>query len=254
MLIQSCSEAEAFDARAYGESWAEIYDSYPLHPTAEDAEPAADLISSIAPGGSALEFGIGTGRIAIPLSARGLTVWGVEVSPAMLDRLADKPGGGAVHAVIGDISSCRVGTTFDVVYAAFNTVLMLPTQDEQVRCFRNAALHLWTGGCFVVEAFVPDFAKLTRRRAIDVRQLDDAGAWLVSMHHDPLRQLIFNETIRVDASGPHRYPITLRYAWPQELDLMARLAGFTLRERWADWRRAPFGESSRNQVSIYELS
>jgi SAM-dependent methyltransferase len=242
------------DPGEYGERWAAIYDSYPAHPSAEDAEPAADFLFALANGGRALEFGIGTGRIALPLAARGLEVWGIEASRAMLDRLAEKPGGDGIRAVLGDITRDRAAGSYRLVYAAFNTVLMVPTQAGQVQCFRNAAAHLEADGFFVVEAFVPDFAKLAAGDAVQVRHIDDEGAWLLSTHHDALLQVIASETIRVGSNGTERYPITLRYAWPPELDLMAELAGLRLVERTANWSRAPFTEASRNQVSVYRLS
>jgi SAM-dependent methyltransferase len=241
------------DPADYGERWAEIYDSYGAHPSAEDAEPAADLLAELAGSGAALEFGIGTGRIALPLAGRGVAVAGVEASPAMLDLLAAKPGAERIQAVLGDITEVRVDGRFSLVFAAFNTVLMVPTQQGQIRCFENAAAHLEPGGHFVVEAFVPDFEKLALSESIQVRQLDDEGVWLLAMRHDPLEQLIFSETIRAGEGGTRRYPITLRYVFPSELDLMARLAGFSLVDRYESWSRAPFTKDSRNQVSVYRL-
>lgn len=241
------------DPAEYGQVWADVYDTYPGHPTAEDAEPAADLLRPLADAGAALEFGIGTGRIALPLAARGVEVHGVDASPALLARLADKPGGDKIRMVVGDMGTVRVDGHFELVYSAFNTLLMAPTQREQARCFGNAAAHLGPGGVFVVESFVPDPARIGRGRRQVVRQLDDAGAWLLETEHDPVSQVIVNCSIRVDARGVRRYPVTLRYSWPSELDLMAELAGFRLVERWADWSRTPYSADSRNQVSVYRL-
>jgi hypothetical protein len=242
------------DPADYGDRWAEIYDMHPAHPTAEDAEPAADLLSGLAGSGAALEFGIGTGRVALPLAARSVAVSGMDVSRAMLERLAEKPGADEIHAVVGDIRRDRVDGRFSLVYAVFNTVLMVPSQADQVACFRNAAAHLEPNGFFVVEAFVPEFEKLALSESIGVRRVDDEGAWLLAMRHDPLQQLILSEAIRVGASGTHRYPIAVRYAWPAELDLMGELAGFSLVERFGGWGREPFDTTSRDQVSIYRLS
>ncbi len=244
---------DGVDPAAYGERWVEIYDAYPAHPTAEDAEPAADVLADLAGDYAALEFGIGTGRVAIPLSARGVDVRGIDASSAMLQRLREKPGGGTIPVLRGDIRRDRMDGRYLLVYAVFNTLVMLLNQADQVSCFENAAKHLEPGGWFVVETFVPDFHKLTMRKSIDVKHLDRTGAWLLSMHHDPLRQLIFNESIRIDATGVQRYPVTLRYAWPSELDLMARFAHLHLVDRFASWLREPYEHTSRNQISIYRL-
>ncbi len=241
------------DIWEYGEKWAEIYDAYPAHPSAADAEPAADLLAELAGAGEALEFGIGTGRVAMALSARGVRVTGIDASPAMLDRLAGKPGAEKISAVVGDITATRVTGLFDLVYAAFNTVLMVLTQDGQVACFANAAAHLRPGGHFVVEAFIPDFTKLAGTGADLVRSIDEDGAWLLRTRHDPMAQIISSESVYAGAGGTRRYPTTLRYAWPTELDLMARLAGFRLAERCADWHRGQLTPASRNQVSVYRL-
>src|SRR4051812_31137532 len=252
-MTSASQERQLPDPAEYGERWADIYDSYPAHPTAEDAEPAAELLGELAAGRAALEFGIGTGRIALPLVARGVEVAGIDASQAMLDRLAAKPGAEAIRAVVGDISRDRVEGRFGLVYAAFNTVLMVTSQPDQVRCFQNAAAHLEPGGFFVVEAFIPEFQKLALSESTTVRQIDAEGAWLLAMRHDALEQLILSETIRIGPNGTERYPIALRYVWPPELDLMARLGGFALLERVADWRRAAFTAASRNQVSVYRL-
>jgi hypothetical protein len=171
----------------------------------------------------------------------------------MLARIARRPGGRQVTSEVGDITELRLGRRFDLVFAVFNTVLMVPSQDGQVRCFRTAAAHLEPGGHFVVEAFVPDFTKLAGFESVQVRAVDDDGAWLLASRHDPLRQQIRNETIHVGPEGTRRYPILLRYAWPAELDLMARLAGFRLVDRFADWHRTPLTPAARNQVSVYRL-
>jgi SAM-dependent methyltransferase len=242
-----------FDSAEYGETWAGIYDDYPAHPTAADAEPAGEFLAKLAEGGPVLEFGIGTGRIALKVAALGTSVCGMDSSRAMLDRLAVKPGAEHIRTVVGDIAKDRFAGRFSLVFAAFNTVLMLPDQERQARCFQNAANHLKRGGVFVVETFVPDFAKLTQRRSHEIKDVDDHGLWVMTMRHDPLRQLIFNEAVRIGPGVVRRYPVVLRYAFPAELDLMARHAGFRLCERYADWRRTPFTESSLNQVSVYRL-
>lgn len=243
------------DAEDYGERWAEIYDLHPSHPTAADAEPAAEFLRELAgEDGAALEFGIGTGRVALPLAARGVRMSGLEASQSMLDRLLEKPGAETIHAVLGDIRRDRLPQRFGLVYAVFNTVLMVPTREGQLATFRNAAAHLDADGFFVVETFIPEFEKLALSESTQVRSVDDDGAWLLAMRHDPVRQFIAAEAIRIDQGGTRRYPITLRYAWPSELDLMAELAGFRLVRRNGGWRGEPFVSSSRNHISVYRLN
>jgi SAM-dependent methyltransferase len=241
------------EAREYGERWADIYDAYPAHPSSADGKVAADLLAPLCEAGNALEFGVGTGRVALALAERGVRVTGIDASPAMLDKLRGKPGGDKIDVLVGDIVSTRVEGSFGLVYAVFNTVLMLLTQDGQVECFRNAAAHLQPGGHFVVEAFIPEFSKLAGTGADLVRSIDDDGAWLLRTRHDPMAQIIRSESVYVGAGGTRRYPTELRYAWPVELDLMARLAGLRLVERFADWNRTALTAASRNQVSIYIL-
>jgi SAM-dependent methyltransferase len=240
-------------AHEYGDRWAGIYDAYPAHPSEQDAQPAADLLVPLADGGAALEFGIGTGRMALALAARGVTVCGIDASAAMLDQLARKPGGDTIQVITGDITTTRVDGVFGLVYAVFNTLLMVLTQDGQVECFHNAATHLSPGGHFVVETFIPEFTKLAGTGADLVRSIDDDGAWILRTRHDALARLIHSDAIRIGSGGTQRYPTVLRYLWPAELDLMARLAGFRLVARYGDWRRAPLTVESRNQVSVYRL-
>jgi SAM-dependent methyltransferase len=242
------------DPAEYGELWADIYDDHPRHPSARDAERAADLLGTLAGDLAVVEFGIGTGRVALPLAARGFDVHGMDASPAMLNRLAAKPGADRLTVAVADFTRHRMAGRFSLVYAVFNAVLLVPTKDGQVRCFRNAAAHLDPGGHFVVEAYVPDFKKLAGDEQLLVRQLDDDGAWLLSTRYDTVRQLTFGEAIRVGGGRTRRYPIRTRYAWPSELDLMAELAGFVLVARYMDWQRAPFTAASRNHVSVYRLS
>jgi len=228
----------------FGEAVAARYDGGPMF-SDEVVGPTVDVLAELAGDGSALELGIGTGRIALPLAQRGVPVHGIDLSQAMVARLREKPRSAEIGTTIGDFATTRVDETFRLVYLVFNTIMNLTTQDAQVACFENAARHLEPGGSFVVEVMVPDLRRLPpgeRYVVFDVEvghvgvdEYDVVEQGLVSHHY----------TDRL-ASVP------FRYAWPAELDLMARIAGLALRERWADWDRSPFTSESRKHVSVWE--
>jgi SAM-dependent methyltransferase len=227
--------------------WADRYDAG-LGEMGEAAaiEPAVDVLAELAADGAALELAIGTGRIALPLAARGVHVSGIELSAPMVEQLRAKPGGDAIPVTIGDMTTTRVGGTFRVVYLVYNTINNLTTQDAQVACFENASRHLEPGGCFVIEVGVPDLQRLppgerfvpigVRDDYVGVDEYDVVQQGLISHHH---------------ATG-RRISMPFRYVWPSELDLMARIAGMTLRDRWQDWQRTPFTAESRKHVSVWE--
>jgi SAM-dependent methyltransferase len=222
----------------FGEAVASHYD-----------DPVVDFLVELSGGGAALELGIGTGRIAVPLARRGVPVHGVDLSTAMIDRLRSKPGADAIGVTIGDFASTRIDRRFRVAYLVFNTINNLTTQDAQVACFRNVAAHLEPGGSFVIEVGVPDLQRLPlgetfrpfevteRHLGFDEYEVVDQG--LVSHHF----------TKRGDRW--ERASIPFRYVWPAELDLMARLAGLRLAGRWAGWRREPFTATSESHVSVW---
>jgi hypothetical protein len=213
-------------------------------------EPAADLLAGLAGDGEALEFAIGTGRIALPLAARGVPVAGIDTSAAMLEQLRAKPGAEAIRASRGDMAATRVEGAFSLVYLVFNTIFNLTTQDGQVACFANAAAHLPAGGRFVVEARVPELQRLPVGQTVLPWRADpDALSFYV---YDVVEQRLSGRHYRFDGSAVEAAPIEMRYAWPAELDLMARLAGMRLRDRWADWRQRPFTALSPAHVSVYE--
>jgi SAM-dependent methyltransferase len=210
-----------------------------------------DFLAALAAGGAALELGIGTGRIALPLAEHGVRVHGIDLSPDMVARLRAKPGGAELPVTIGDFSATVVGRTFSLVYVVFNTILNLTTQDAQVACFENAAAHLEPGGCFVVEVGMPQLQKLPAGQTIHpffyesptrfgFDEYDVANQGLIS-HHYAEREGTF---------GP--WSIPFRYVWPSELDLMARLAGMRRRERWSGWRREPFTSETEKLVGVWE--
>jgi SAM-dependent methyltransferase len=214
-------------------------------------EPAVEFLAELAGAGAALELGIGTGRIAIPLARRGVRVHGIDLSEAMVARLRAKPGAEQIDVTIGDFATTRVRGTFPLAYLVFNTIGNLTTQDQQVACFQNVASHLGPGGCFVIEVAVPDLQGLPRgetfrvfdvsERHLGIDEYDVANQGLVSHHYYRAADGSFEKF-----SGP------FRYVWPAELDLMARIAGMTLRERWGGWKREPFTSDSRYHVSIWE--
>ena len=237
-----------YDASTYGERIAEIYDEQ--HGFLGERE--TDLLVELARGGRALELGVGTGRVALPLAARGLEVHGIDASPAMIERLRAKPGGEQATVHTGDFADVAVEGTFSLIYVVFNTFFALLSQDEQVRCFQNVARRLTDDGVFLIEAFVPNLSLYVGGQTIRAVNLTTGVANLHAARHDLATQTVFGQQIIIDESGVRLYPIKLRYAWPSELDLMARLAGLHLRERWGGWQREAFTARSEKHVSVYE--
>jgi SAM-dependent methyltransferase len=235
----------------FGERVAASYDDLSDYMFQREAiDPAVSLLAELAGTGRALELAIGTGRIGLPLSLRGVPVHGVELSRAMAARLHQKPGGEAIAVTIGDMATTRVDGTFTVAYLVFNTINNLTTQEAQVACFRNVAEHLAPGGFFVVETGVPDLRRLPPGQ-------DNLGSragpgQIVSYSFDHATQRYRGHYVRfTEGQGAYR-TIPFRYVWPSELDLMAQLAGLRLRDRWAGWNREPFTTDSRSHVSVWE--
>lgn len=217
----------------------------------EVLEPTVDFLSELAGEGAALEFGIGTGRVAVPLSERGVSVHGIDISEPMLEELHLKPGANRIGTTVGDFASTRLAREFGLVYLVFNTITNLTTQDAQVACFRNAAAHLVSGGCFVIEVFVPELRRLPpgeRVRAFDISRTHFG----FDEYTDFTEQVLYSHHYWIDDGNLQTFSAPFRYVWPAELDLMARLAGFTLRERWAGWTREPFTDESTSHVSVWE--
>ena len=232
-------------AARYDESSPEMFDPAVI-------DPVVDLLAELAGDGAVLELGIGTGRIALPLSQRGVPVHGIDLSEAMVARLREKPGGDGIEVAIGDFATTTVDRTFSVAYLVFNTIMNLTTQDEQVACFRNVAAHLEPGGCFVIEVGVPSVRRLApgdvylaftvTDTKLGFDEFDVASQGLISHHY------------RVEDGRLELHSVPFRYTWPAELDLMARHAGMTLRERWSSWQREPFTSESTKHVSVWEKS
>jgi SAM-dependent methyltransferase len=235
----------------FGERVAERYDDSTADLSApEIVDPIVNFLVNLAFDGTALELGIGTGRIALPLAQRGIRVHGIDLSEAMVAKLRAKPGASDLGVTVGDFATTTVEKRFSVAYLVFNTIMNLTTQDEQVTCFQNVAAHLQTGGCFVVEVGVPDLQRLPPGETVrpftvsatrlGFDQYDVAAQGLISHHYWAVDGKLEGDSM------------PFRYVWPAELDLMARLAGMTARERWSGWNREPFTSDSRQHVSVWQ--
>jgi SAM-dependent methyltransferase len=235
----------------FGERVASVYDEGAADMFDEAVvTPVVELLVSLAGEGRVLEFGIGTGRIALPLAERGVVVVGIDDSEAMVARLQAKPRGEDIEVTIGDFATTRVGGEFSLVYLVFNTIFNLVTQDAQVACFQNAAAHLRSGGRFVIETHVPDLQRLPPGQTVIPFRADPEG--MSFDVYDVVTQRFSSQHYVFAEEGVRAYPVELRYAWPAELDLMARLAGLALEDRWSGWQREPFTSLSRAHVSVYE--
>jgi ubiquinone/menaquinone biosynthesis C-methylase UbiE len=226
---------------------AEVYDqTYRAKFEPSVLGPIVDVLAELARGGPALEFAVGTGRVALPLSARGVAVHGLELSPHMADQMRAKKGAQAVPVTIGDMTTARVPGRFTLVYLLANTIMNVTTQDEQLSVFATAAAHLDPGGCFVVEVIFPQPRDEPRvftleQDHVGIETFDDTAGQIAWSHH------------WVEANGRLvRHSAPYRYVWPSELDLMAKLAGFRLQDRWAGWDRSPFTSASPSQVAVFE--
>jgi SAM-dependent methyltransferase len=234
----------------YGERVAEVFDEW-----YGDYDPAAiNVLAELAGRGRALELGIGTGRIAMPLLARNVEVHGVDSAPSMVARLRAKPDGNRVPISLGNFADVSIDGEFALVYVVFNTFFALSSQDEQVRCFRNVAKHLGPGGCFVIEAFVPDVRRFNGGQVNWATKVTADRVELDVGQHDSAEQRVNSQKVVITDGKINLFPVQIRYAWPSEIDLMAQLAGLRLRERWSDWQRKPFNSESQKHISIYERS
>jgi SAM-dependent methyltransferase len=231
-------------ARSYEAKWPELFE-------AAMVDPVVDFLAELAGTGAALELGIGTGRIAIPLRRRGVPVHGIELSPDMAAELRTKPGSDDVGVTMGDFATTRADGTFALAYLVRNTIMNLSSQDGQVACFRNVAAHLEPGGCFVIEVVVPALRRLPPGETI--RPFTVTPIHLGFEEYDVASQIAFSHHYWVVDGRLETFSAPFRYVWPAELDLMARLAGMRLRERWSDWGRAPFTSDSAGHVSVWEL-
>ena len=235
----------------FGEIAASYDDGLGAMGTPDVVRATVDVLEGLAGTGAALEFAIGTGRVAVPLAARGVAVSGIELSAPMVEQMRAKPGGDAIPVTIGDMTTTRVDGEFTLVYLVYNTIGNVETQDRQVACFVNAAAHLAPGGCFVVEVGVPDLRRLVPGQDAIVFS-HEPGYVGIDRYVDLVAQRAVSHHFTADGSGTLEFQTPFRYVWPSELDLMARLAGLTLRDRWADWDRSPFTGESTSHVSVWQ--
>jgi SAM-dependent methyltransferase len=236
-----------YSDETYGERVADIYDEW-YH--AYD-EAAVDRLSELAGRGRELELGIGTGRIALPLLQRGVEVHGIDASPAMVEKLRQKPDGERIPVMMGSFAKISVEGQFSLIYVLFNTFYGLLTQDEQVSCFTSAASRLEPQGHFVLEVFMPDLNRYQGWQNTSAIEIEEDLVKLNTTQIDPTTQLIVSQHILLSEQGVRLYPVRLRYAYPAELDLMARLAGLKLIHRWGDWERGAFTKDSGKHISVY---
>ncbi|RLK55028.1 class I SAM-dependent DNA methyltransferase [Actinokineospora cianjurensis] len=244
---------EHYGPQTYGELNADVYDEWHADLDPADAVRClADLIA-LGPPGPVLELAVGTGRVTIPLAARGVDLRGIDASEAMVARMRAKPGGERIPVAIGDMADVDPGTDdrFAMVFVVFSTFFFLMTQDEQVRCFTNVADRLLPGGRFVLECPVPDIARYQRDQSVDVHDVGLDHVRLVTVRHDPLNQRFDGHHVLISGAGIRLAPVSMRYAWPAELDLMARIAGLRPRHRWSGWKREPF-RGQGMYVTVYE--
>jgi SAM-dependent methyltransferase len=237
------------DPAFYGDHWAAVYDD---HYRQLDPGSAVEFLADLAGDGRVLELAIGTGRIAVPLAARGITVEGVDASAAMVERLRAKPGGATIPVTMGDMAQVPVSGRFRLVYLVFNTLFGLLSQAQQAECFAGVARVLEPGGMFVIECFVPDLTRFDHDQRVQARAVTEQSALIEVSVHDKVRQRVTTQVITLDGQGMHLRPVALRYSWPAELDLMADRAGLRLAERHADWDRRPFTAASAGHVSVYQ--
>ena len=238
-----------FGPGTFGQRYAVGYDEANELP---DTTDTVDFLAGLAAGGPVLELAIGTGRIGLPLSARGLRVDGVEFSPEMVERLKAKPGGADLDVRIGDMADVPVSGRYKLIFVVYNTLFNLTTQDEQVRCFGNVAEHLTQDGLFAIECFVPTrYQGLREDQWTEVRNIGTDEVRIEAGRHDPVAQRLDKNHLSFVGGGVQLNPVVLRYAWPAELDLMARLAGLRLQQRHGGWHAEPFTGASRRHVSVY---
>jgi SAM-dependent methyltransferase len=217
---------------------------------AEVIDPVVDVLAEIAGNGRALELGIGTGRIALPLAQRGVSVHGIDLSKTMVARLRAKPGGEDIGVTIGDFSTTTVDGSYSLAYVVFNTIMNLTTQEAQVACFRNASAHLEPGGCFVIEVTIPELRRLPRGETFHVFDVSE-NHWGID-EYDVATQGLTSHHFEIVDGTLERLSVPFRYTWPSELDLMAQLAAMRLRSRWGGWKREPFTSESTKHVSVWE--
>ncbi|HKF90994.1 MAG TPA: class I SAM-dependent methyltransferase [Acidimicrobiia bacterium] len=240
---------EGYDAAAYGDRIADVYDELPTHPP--DADAAAACLADLAGSGPALELAIGTGRLALPLAERGVAVSGIDASEAMVAKLRAKPGGDRIPVAIGDFADVPVDGRFALICVVYNTFFALLDRDAQRRCFERVVDHLAPGGRFVIEAFVPDPSRFERGQHVEVRHIGVDFVLLSVSRHDAATQRVESLLVRLGNDSIRTWPVRIRYSYPDELDVMAEEAGLQLERRWDGWTRERFTTQSVKHVSVY---
>ena len=237
------------DPAFYGDRWAAVYDEHHAH---ADPAPAVEFLVGLAGDGRVLELAIGTGRVALPLAARGIAVEGIDASAAMVEQLRAKPGGELIPVTIGDMAQVPADGRFRLVYLAFNTLFGLLSQERQAECFASVTRALEPGGMFVIECFVPDLARFYHDQRVQARSVTEDSAIIEVSVHDRVRQRVTTQMITLGSQGIRLRPVAIRYSWPAELDLIAGQAGLRLAQRYAGWDQRPFTSASDNHVSVYQ--
>jgi SAM-dependent methyltransferase len=238
---------KTYDDTTYGDQIAEIYDEFYAA-----YEPASiELLAELAGDGAVLELGIGTGRIALPLLEKGVEVQGIDASEAMLSKLRSKPHGSEIDVLVSSFDEFKLDRRFRLIYVVFNTFFGLLTQEKQVRCFQSVAEHLTADGKFLMEVFVPDPCRFEDHQTVRAIDLEEERIRLEVSRFDPVAQQVASQHTLISRDGVRFHPVKLRYAWPSELDLMARIAGLSLRHRWGSWSKDDFHKSSQTHISVY---
>jgi len=239
-----------YDDTTYGNRISEVYDQFYA-----DFEPESiELLAELAGQGHALELGIGTGRVALPLRKKGVEIYGIDASEAMVSKLRTKELGNEIDVLIGSFSRFELDRSFSLIYVIFNTFFALLAQEEQVQCFQTVAGHLAAGGVFLLETFVPDVNRFVDNQTFRTIHVDDDLVRLEATQHDPVSQQVISQHVLLSEDGSRMYPIKIRYAWPSELDLMAKIAGLSLQHRWSSWTKAEFTAESKKHISVYGRS
>ncbi len=239
-----------FEPDTFGRLYADLYDGRHDPGT---TEASVALISDLAgPDARILELAIGTGRMALPLAAKGHHIEGIDGSPDMVTQMRAKPGGEAIPVTIGDMADVGRDGPFEVAFLVFNTLFNLTSQEAQVRLFQNLGTRLKPGGRFLVETFIPDFSAFSDHQRMTTRQVEMEMLDFEAIHHDPISQTLRMQRVRMTPEGNTLSPLVLRYATPPEIDLMAQLGGLRLTDRWSDWDRSPFTADSKMHISVYE--
>jgi SAM-dependent methyltransferase len=241
---------DAYERSTYGDRVADVYDEwYTLPP---DTDACVEFLATLAGRGPALELGIGTGRVALPLTARGIDVHGIDASKSMVAKLREKEGGSGIPVTMGDFVDVGVRGRYSMVFIVFNTLYALLTHEDQARCVRNVAEHLADDGLFVVEAFVPDPGRFDLGQRVNATYVGLDEVVLEASRHDEANQRVDSQAIVIREGAIRLFPVRIRYVYPAELDAMAESAGLRLRERWSGWEREPFEDNSPRHVSVYE--